>query len=196
VAGEPRYAEVAVQQILLLEKELADRKTGLWHFGRGPGGRTPCLWGRGAIFSLRGILDTLLELPPGHPSAPRLGALVRRMAKGVARAQDREGFLHQVLDEPASRAETSATSWGAAVLARAVRTGHVAPSFGRVAEKAWRAAKRRRWDGLATSICGGFTASMDRNYYFHPKWLMGSYGHFLALGGIEVLAMCGAAKRR
>lgn len=194
-AGERRYADIAVEQMLLQKRELEDRKTGLWYLGRGPGGRTPVLWGRGCAFSFRGVIDTFEELEPGHPGRDKLAAIVKRMGPSLKALQGTDGDWRQIIDEPDSRPESSTTAWTVVGMAKAVRLGLLRDAEYRAAiDNGWRAAKRRIWDGMATRLCGGVTASMDPEYYRSRSFLRGSYGHFHLLAAIEVLRRS-AAKR-
>lgn len=190
--GEQRYADLAVEQILLLDRELRDEKTGLWHLGRGQGGLTPSLWARGCVFSLRGVLDTLAELDRKHPGLPKLAAILTRMAASLVHFQDENGEWRQVLDEPYTRPEGSAGAWGVAVLAKGIRLGYLSADFLPAVKKGWRAAKRRIWDGRCTRICAGTTASMDPDYYRYRPFTSASFGHFHLLAAIEILRLGGS----
>ncbi|MBM4085581.1 MAG: hypothetical protein FJ272_12385 [Planctomycetes bacterium] len=183
---EQRYADTAVEQILLLDGELSDAATGLWFLGRGAGGRTPLLWGRGCAFSLRGVVDTLAELDAARADRAGLLAILKRMADALRKLQGPDGDWRQIMNEPQSRPESSATAWTVAALAKASRLGWLGPEFRPCIEQGWRAVKRRVWDGLATRICGGVTASMDPEYYRSRPFLAPSYGHFALLAAIEV----------
>lgn len=190
-AREKRYAEVAVEQLLLLDRELRDEKTGLWYLGAGPGGRTPSLWARGCVFSFRGIVDTLEELGPAHPQYSALLNILIRMGAALRQLQDEKGEWHQVLDEPGSRAEGSATAWATAGLAKAIRLGWLGAEFLPCVKRGWLACKRRAWDGRSTRICAATTASMDPDYYRYRPFSSPSYGHFHLLAAIEILRFQG-----
>jgi len=191
--GEAEYADVSVQQILAMNRELADEETGLWYLGRGQGGRTPSLWGRGVAFCLRGVVDTLAELPDDHPHRGELIGILSRMAASMKRFQDADGNWRQIVDEPDARVESSTISWTVAGLAKAVRLGLLDDGqFAECIAKGWLAAKRLSWNGLGTRICGGVTASMDPEYYRHRHFMPCSYGHFHLLAAVEVLRRSGA----
>lgn len=187
-SGESRYAALAVEQILLLEQELRVEPSGLWTLGVGEGGRTPVLWGRGSVFSFRGVVDTLAELDPSHSARAQLLGIIRRMAVALRRLQTPEGAWCQVLDEPATSFECSATAWATAGLAKALRLGWLPTDFGECVEKGWLATKHHVWEGMPVNTCAAVTASMDPDYYRHRSFIRPSpYGHFAALAAVEAL---------
>lgn len=191
VSGRSRYRYIAVEQLLLLERYLRDSRTGLWRLGRAPGGQTAGLWGRGCAFSLRGVLDTLAELPPGHPAQDRLRKIVQRMVRALAQLQTKDGYWCQLLGENPGRPECSATAWSTAAIAKAIRLGIVGREFLPVARKGWLATKRRIWDGLPLAITVATTASADLEYYRHRPVSEPNFGHFPLLAAIETLRLAG-----
>lgn len=108
------------------------------------------------------------------------------MSASLCALQGPTGVWFQVLDDPSSRDEMSATTWAVAGLLKGVRLGYLDRSHLPVALKGWRAAKRRFWDGFSTRICGGTGASADPDYFRHRHFLPCSYGHFHLLAATEV----------
>jgi rhamnogalacturonyl hydrolase YesR len=186
-SGEPRYADIAVDQLRRLEKELRDGETGLWYLGVGRGGRTPCLWARGCSFSFRGVVDTLAELDAAHPGQEDLLGILHRLADALRRHQNEHGEWHQVMNEPTTRPEGSSTAWCVAGFAKAIRYGWLDASYEEPVQRGWRAVKRRTWQGYSTRVCGGVTGSMDPEYYRFRHFMSPSYGHFNLLAAIEIL---------
>lgn len=191
VASQPRYVQTAVEQLLLIDQDLADPRTGLWYVGRGMAAPAALLWGRGCAFSLLAVIETLLELPDLHQDRPRLTAIARRMAEAFMRFQDAEGRWHQVLDEPV-RPEPTATAWTTAALAKMLRHGLLEPRFQVAVDAGWRAVKRQTWDGRPVAICMATTASADPDYYRFLLFARPSpYAHFPLLAANEVLLLDG-----
>jgi len=187
--GDPKYAEIAVEQIMLQDRELREEETGLWRLGRGPSGLTPVLWARGCAFSLRGVVDTLAELDESHPRYQELLELLRRKASALRAFQDERGEWHQIVDEPDSRPESSSTAWTTAAFAKSLRLGWLDEEYRDSIETGWRGVKRRTWAGYSTRVCGGVTSSMDPDYYRHRHFLGPSYGHFNLSAAIEMLPL-------
>lgn len=188
ITGETDFADLAVEQIVLLDRELS--RDGLWVLGFGKGGRTPSLWGRGATFGLRGVADTLAELEPAHSGYATLRDIVQRMAGAWAVHQETDGSWRQTLDEASSARECSATAWATVGLAKALRLGWIPADFATCVEKGWRATKRHVWEGMPVNTCGAGTASLDPDYYRHRPFLRPSpYGHFPARAATEVLRL-------
>jgi rhamnogalacturonyl hydrolase YesR len=196
VSGESRYRRIAIEQLFLLDRYLRDARTGLWRLGRGPAGQTAGLWGRGCAFSLRGVLDTLTELPADDPAQTRLRKIVQRMVRALAQLQTKEGFWCQLLGENPGRPECSATAWTTAAVAKAIRLGVVGREFLPVARKGWLATKRRIWDGLPVAITVATTASADLEYYRHRPVSEPNFGHFPLLAAIEMLRLKRTAGRK
>jgi rhamnogalacturonyl hydrolase YesR len=189
ILGQPRYLQIAVEQLLLIDRELRDVRTGLWYVGRGAARHAASLWGRGCAFSLRAVLDTLVEMPGSHPERERLSAIVRTMAQSLRRFQDPQGCWHQVLDEPV-RPEPSATAWVTAALAKARRYGLIDRQFASTIQRGWQAVKRQTWNGLPVAHCPATTASLDPDYYrFSGFTRPSTFAHFPLLAAIEVLSL-------
>ena len=186
---DPSYADFAVGQIAIMERELRDDETGLWYLGVGRGGRTPCLWARGCSFSFRGVVDTLAELEEDHPARSEMIDRVGRMAAALRRHQNGSGEWHQVMNEPWTRPEGSATAWTTAGFAKSMRHGWIDNSYRGAVELGWRAVKRRTWAGHSTRVCGGITGSMDPEYYRFRHFMGPSYGHFNLMAALEVMQL-------
>ncbi|MCC7518876.1 MAG: glycoside hydrolase family 88 protein [Verrucomicrobiae bacterium] len=194
--GESRYADLAGEQILLSDEILRVEPSGLWTLGVGDGGRTPALWGRGAVFGFRGVVDTLAELGPAHPARERLLGIAQRMAAALRAFQQPEGTWRQVLDEPSVEMECSATAWATAGLAKAVRLGMLSPDYAECVRRGWLATKRNTWEGMPVNACQSVTASRDPEYYRHRPFLRPApYGHFPAVAAVEFLRFQLAAVR-
>jgi len=183
---ETRFADEAVQQIALLDKELRDTNWGVWHLGSTEQHRTPSLWGRGSAFSLRGVLDTLVELPENHPGKTALTRIAERMAKSFIKLQSDAGLWRQVLDEPATRPEISASCWAVNALALAAELKIGGSETQAAIDKGWLALKRKSWNGLPVSVCAATTTSFDPDYFRYRPFAPASNGHFLACAALQV----------
>jgi len=89
------------------------------------------------------------------PPDERVLASFRALAAALLKRQDEEGMWHQVIDQPGSYAEFSATAMIAASYRKAIRAGWLpAASYQPAVEKAWRAVLRRTGaDGVVMDVC-------------------------------------------
>ena len=124
---------------------------------------SPVLWSRAIGWYIAGIVDVLEYLPANDPERPALRAILRNLAEGLERFQDRKtGLWYQVIDVmagplPATGGyagerdrpaqpnwlETSASAIFAYSLAKAVRLGELPARYRAVAVKAWNGVKSR-----------------------------------------------------
>ncbi|WP_232281017.1 glycoside hydrolase family 88 protein [Novosphingobium nitrogenifigens] len=151
MTGDAGYAREAVGQILLFRNVLRDPATGLWGPARdwprhwpyrgGPGGLTRTKWGRAQAWVLRGLVETLMAMPPQSREAEMVKPVLRQFGWDLLRFQDADGLWHEVVDEPSSYAETSATGMISYYFARAVVEGDLP-------EVPFAAAARRAYAGL------------------------------------------------
>lgn len=166
--GSASDIDDAARQIIMYAKRLQDRKTGIffhmWDWQTGE--RSPSLWGRGNGWVLMSIADTMEAMRPGGAQYRRLSEIARRMAKGIAATQDRDGMWHTVLDDPGSYPEASATSmftYGLLKLARlkVLSANDVKP----VARRAWAAVNSKYVvDGQVTGVSAGTDPGGNDNY--------------------------------
>jgi unsaturated rhamnogalacturonyl hydrolase len=138
--GDMRWYDAAVDQLRGHAGVLQDEESGLFaHAWDASGIRNgPLHWGRGNGWAILGLVDTLDLLPSGHPSRGRILESLTRLAGSLARLQDHDsGLWHTVLDEPATRLETSSSLMFTAAFLLAVARGLLPPSFAEAAESAW-----------------------------------------------------------
>jgi rhamnogalacturonyl hydrolase YesR len=97
-------------------------------------------WGRGNAFPALGLALTLSDYPKDHPEFnPMLVAFQRHIA-ALARFQDSDGLWHEVIDEPGSYAEFTATAMIGTAMLRGIRNGWLDPSsYQPRVDRAWHA---------------------------------------------------------
>ena len=152
VFGEPAALDDAVKQVLLAEKHLRDWKTGLLYHGWDESkkerwanpttGLSSQFWGRGVGWYAMGVADVIAEMPKDHPKRGAVVAVLRRLARAVAAAQDKDtGVWWQVLDageRPRNFREASASAMFVYTLAKGNRHGWLdAKRFAPVAARAY-----------------------------------------------------------
>ncbi len=137
VFGEPAALDDAVKQVLIAEKHLRDPKTGLLRHGWDESkqerwadpatGLSSQFWGRGVGWYAMGVADVIAEMPKDHPRRGAVVAVLQRLARAIAAAQDKgTGVWWQVLDA-GGRArnfrEASASAMFVYALAKGNRSG-------------------------------------------------------------------------
>ncbi len=127
--GDDSCYEEAVRQFRLYREVVRDPKSGLWSQGRGwledPEALSPGAWSRGHGWLIRGMVDTLLLLPPDSRDAEELRGYLRELADALLAVQQPGGMWHCLLHRPSSQSppETSGTALIAGNLAIAVDAG-------------------------------------------------------------------------
>ena len=159
LTGDTCYAAVLTRYLLDARTQ---QRNGLWWHCRA----SPYFWGRGNGFAALGFAETLSRLPSGHPSR---GALVKshlRHIEALRRHQDSSGMWRQVIDEPRSYLEHSATSMIGCAIARGVRLGWLPEEWKDTAGRAWEAVSQRTGsDGRLERVCVGTGPQPDLQAY-------------------------------
>lgn len=161
--GAPFYAEYArrfgraedFDDVLLQFREsyarLRDPATGLLYHGWDESrkqrwadprtGRSPAFWGRAVGWYAMGLVETLDELPAGHPGRATLAAILKRLANAVVRVQDpKSGAWYQVLDQGGREGnylEASVSAMLSFVLMKGARLGHLEARHGQAGRRAY-----------------------------------------------------------
>lgn len=143
----PEYREEAVRQVELMDRHLRDPATGLyWHgwFAR-TGMHSSSKWGRANGWTMMAKTELLLNLDPGSRGFDSVLELFRRQAAALLAVQSADGRWHQVLDNPDTYLETSATAMFVRAFAEGIRNGWLP-------KEEYLEAVRRGWDALARQI--------------------------------------------
>ena len=109
------------------------------------GAEAPFYWGRANGWIAAAMAELLTELPPTHPSHPRIMVGYQRMISAVLEYQSPTGLWRQLLDKPELWLETSSTGMLTFAMATGVRrewldAGRYAPPV------------RRAWLALANEM--------------------------------------------
>ncbi|RIV24843.1 glycoside hydrolase family 88 protein [Fibrisoma montanum] len=149
--AEPFYAEYALlfnepgafddiaNQFALIEKRLADSKTGLLYHGYDESrqqrwanprtGQSPNFWGRALGWYAMALVDVLDYFPDNHPKRPQLVSYLQRLMPVVVRYQDpASGGWYQIIDQgnrQGNYIETSASCMFVYTLSKGVRKGYL-----------------------------------------------------------------------
>ena len=134
---------------------------------------TDAAWGRGNAFPALGLALTLTDLPKADPSYDKILLAFRQHMAALAPFQDEAGMWHEVIDQPASYAETSATSMIAVAMLRGVRKGWLDKAYQARVDKAWRGVLSRiSSDGTLVDVCESTNKQKTLADYLHRAALL------------------------
>jgi unsaturated rhamnogalacturonyl hydrolase len=132
-------------------------------------------WGRGNGFAAMGLMEALTALPASHPARAEVLAIYLRQMNGLKQMQAPDGTWRQIIDEPGSYREESATAMTLSAMARGVRLGWLDQSYRPVIARAWRAlAAHVTEDGGIVDISTSTGAGPTRRYYFDRAAISGA----------------------
>jgi rhamnogalacturonyl hydrolase YesR len=150
LTGQRKYFDLAARHFDFMQK-LDLRADGLYRHSP----LTEAAWGRGNAFPALGMALTLSDFPKDHPAYARILQAFQRHMATLARFQDDDGMWHEVIDEPASYAETSATAMIAFSIERGIRRGWLdAATYQPRVDRAWQAVLARIGpEGRLIDVC-------------------------------------------
>lgn len=135
----------------------------------------PIAWGRGNGFAALGLAEALAVMSPTDPNRARALEIYTRQMEAARKLQAPDGMWNEVLDEPGSYREESATAMLMTAMARGVRAGWLDKSFVRVIERAWRGvAAHVAEDGTIVDVCTGTGAGPTKRYYLDRAAVTGA----------------------
>jgi unsaturated rhamnogalacturonyl hydrolase len=151
---EPEDFEEVAHELMLIDQQMRDAKTGLLYHGWDESkqmpwadkttGLSPEFWARAMGWYGMALVDVLNWLPLDHPQRPALLAALDRTAKAIVKFQDpATGLWWQVLNKPTQAGnyvEASASSMFVYTLAKGVRMGYL--------PQADEASARKGWEGI------------------------------------------------
>ncbi|MGI4871260.1 MAG: glycoside hydrolase family 88/105 protein [Janthinobacterium lividum] len=193
VFREPAGFDHVALQFALVEKHLADPKTGLLYHGYDDSreqkwadkttGQSPNFWSRGMGWYAMALVDVLDYFPANHPQRQQLIQDLQRLAPVLARYQDpATGGWFQVTDQgqrAGNYVETSGSCMFVYALAKGVRLGYLDKKYALVARRGYEGIVRKfvqtEPDGTrsltGTVSVGGLGGSPYRD---------GSYAYYLS----------------
>lgn len=171
LTGDRKYCDMAARHLAFMQN-LDLRPDGLYRHS--PTSENTA-WGRGNAFPALGLAFTLSDCPKDHPEFKRILGEFQKHIAALARFQDPAGLWHQVIDEPASYAEFTATAMIGIAMLRGVRNGWLdsamyLPRF----EAAWRAILARiSSNGDLIDVCESTNKQPTLKDYFHREAILG-----------------------
>ena len=166
LTGERTYIERAAKEICLYLERLP-RPDGL--FNHAP--QAPFVWGRGNGWLAAAMAMNLKYLPADSEWRAPILAGYRRMMSALLRWQRSNGLWGQIVNDPESYDETSATAMFAYAFAEGVNAGVLGDEYRVAAVKAYRALVARLDEyGNLPDVCVGTGWKNDRHHYLtRPK---------------------------
>ena len=171
LTGDAKYCDMALRHVKFMQ-DLDLRPDGLY---RHSPSSEDAAWGRGNAFPALGLALTLTDCPKTHPAfGPMLQDFQKHMA-ALARFQDRDGMWHEVIDEPASYAEFTATAMIGVAMLRGVRNGWLdAAEYQPRIDRAWRAVLARIGsNGDLIDVCESTNRQPTLEDYFRREAILG-----------------------
>ncbi|MFN7934429.1 MAG: glycoside hydrolase family 88 protein [Bryobacteraceae bacterium] len=187
LTGEAKYFDMAVKHYRFMKK-LDARADGLWRHSP----LDEAAWGRGDAFALLGMVLALADLPPSHEGYSELQRDYRTLAAALSKQQDASGMWRQVVDNPSSYLEFSATAMIARAMLVGVRKGWLpAKEFQPRIDRAWSAIKARTSaKGELIDVCESTGAQKTLADYLNRKAILGTDprgGAMVYLFAVELL---------
>ncbi|MGQ8364398.1 glycoside hydrolase family 88/105 protein [Glaciecola sp. 1036] len=175
VTQDTQYLDkAALNTVAYLQK--IQRENGLfWH-----GPEAPHFWGRGNGWVAAGIAELLTELPPQHPNYKAITQSYLRMVKTLTDTQAPSGMWRQLLTNPDSWEESSATAMFAwAILVGIQQNILDQKTYLPVVNQAWQALiSQINEQGKLSNICVGTGQSKQQEYYLERPRVDGDlHGH-------------------
>ena len=135
----------------------------------------PAAWGRGNGFAALGLMEALTAMPAGHPLRATVLDIYRRHMEALKNQQAPDGMWREVIDEPGSYREESATAILMTAMARGVRLGWLDRSYAPIVERAWRGvAAHVAEDGAIIDVCTSTGSGPTKKYYLDRAAITGA----------------------
>ena len=135
----------------------------------------PFAWGRGNGFAALGVTEALTALPVSHPSRAPLVEVYRRQMRAVRDQQSPDGMWREVIDEPGSYREETATAMLLTAMARGIRLGWLDASYKTAVQRAWQGLLAHvAEDGVVIDVCTSTGAGPTKRYYLDRAAVTGA----------------------
>jgi unsaturated rhamnogalacturonyl hydrolase len=170
LTGERKYFDLAARHFAFMQK-LVLRPDGLYRHSP----LTDAAWGRGNAFPALGLALTLSDFPKDHPAYQHMMAEFQQHMFTLAKFQDEDGMWHEVIDQPGSYAETSATSMIGFAMERGIRRGWLDPAeYQPRVKRAFSAVSARVGkDGQLVDVCESTNKQKTLEDYLHRTAILG-----------------------
>jgi rhamnogalacturonyl hydrolase YesR len=134
----------------------------------------PAAWGRGNGFAALGVVETLTALPERHDARARVLEIYRSHMTALRRMQAPDGTWREVVDEPGSYREETATAMILSAMSRGIGRGWLDASYAPIVQRAWRAlAAHVADDGGLVDVCASTGGGPTKRYYLDRPAISG-----------------------
>lgn len=171
LTGESRYFDMAARHVAFMQR-LVLRPDGLYRHSP----LTDAAWGRGNAFPALGLALTLESFPQTHPEYGHLLQAFRQHMTRLAQFQsESDGMWHEVIDQPASYPEFSATAMIGTAMAMGIRNGWLdSRYYGSLVDNAARGVKARIGSGgVLMDVCESTNKQPSLDAYLHRTAILG-----------------------
>tara|TARA_R110002124_G_scaffold286310_1_gene466865 strand:+ start:54946 stop:56739 length:1794 start_codon:yes stop_codon:yes gene_type:complete len=142
LTGNEEYLNEVVKQVIQFDDYLLDSADNLyWHgwFSRNRE-HSSTKWGRANGWTMMTKTELLKAMPKNHPKRQEVLEIFKRHAQGLKEVQSSDGRWHQVLDDPNTYLETSATAMFVRAFAAGINEGWLSrEEFESSVELGWKA---------------------------------------------------------
>lgn len=189
LSGQARFRDAAAAHFAKMER-VCRRPDGLYRHSP----LCEAAWGRGNAFPLLGMA---LAMQADRKLVRRLHAPYEQLATTLVRRQDEQGMWHQVVDNPQSYAEYSATAMVGRALAMGVQNHWLPKGFTKSINAAWRAVNLRTgFDGAVMGVCESTGKQSSEAAYLQRKAIFGRDDRGGAMGLLLAVTLANAGKNR
>jgi rhamnogalacturonyl hydrolase YesR len=164
LTGDKKYFDMAARHFAFMQK-IVQRQDGLYRHSP----LTDAAWGRGNAFAALGLSLTLSDFPQDHPAYETMVAAFVQHMDALLPFQNEDGLWLQVIDQPGSYAEFSATAMIATSMLRGIRNGWLdSRTYQPAVERAWHAILSRvSTDGILIDVCESTNKQRTLDDYLH-----------------------------
>jgi rhamnogalacturonyl hydrolase YesR len=173
VFARPELIDEVANQIILFDQHLKDQESGLYWHGWFNTTQTPSSskWARANGWTMVAKMFALEVIPDDHPKRNEVLRIFADHATALKNVQSADGRYHQILDNPDTYLETSATAMFTAAFATGVNNGWLdRDEFDESIRKGWAAVTQQvDEDGNVEGIVRGTPIMFsDQAYHEHP----------------------------
>lgn len=125
LTGDEKYLNEVIKQVIQFDNYLLNEEDNLyWHgYFSKTDEHSSTKWGRANGWTMMTKTELLKVLPEEHPKRAEILNIFKRHAEGLKAVQSQDGRWHQVLDDPESYLETSATAMFVRAFAAGINEG-------------------------------------------------------------------------